>query len=255
MLISDSASLYGGWYDSHCHLNNLAEMPAKLNDAAHHEIARYLVPSTEARHWASVIKLQSPAIKFALGTHPWFVKDAINEASVLDDAVRRFKPSAIGEIGLDYYPTRIETVPKETQMMSFELQLDISQKYQLPVIVHCVKAHQELLVALKRQAVNSGVIHAFSGSYELATQYLELGFLIGIGPQILRSSKLQATVKKCPIENLVLETDAPYMALKKDSANPLLDLKLVGECVASLKQLRVSEVQKITRHNAEKLFR
>ncbi len=254
MLTSELEQFQGGWFDSHCHLNEVDHLLSNLNEAEQNGIRNYLVPSTESSMWASVQKLKTVHVQVALGTHPWFVKNASEEAMLLEHAIAVCRPSAIGEVGLDFYPAKTLRPSRELQLSSLELQLNVAQKSQLPVILHCVKAHQELIALLKHYKISAGVVHAFAGSYELAKQYLDLGIKLGVGPALLKSYKLQTTVQKCPMESLLLETDAPFMAIEKRATNPLLDLIAVGEKVAALKKLSDIEVRTTTRENAEGLF-
>lgn len=239
----------GGYFDSHCHLNDLKNLPDKFQQAQTHGIQHFIIPGTEPDQWPEVYATQSafPNTYAAIGTHPWFVKNPEKEAEKLEAAINNHSVIAIGEIGLDYYQGEPQRPDKPLQQQAFKLQLALAKKYHLPVIIHSVKAHQDCLLMLKQFPNVAGVIHAFSGSYEIAQAYTGLGFKLGIGPLLLRSKKLQAAIARVSLEHLLLETDAPYMtktkALEGQSDNPLLQLIEVAKKLAELKSVPLEQVQ------------
>ena len=254
MLSSEPTQDEGGWFDSHCHLNHLDALTSHLSVAAENGIRQFLIPSTEREQWPTVQRLATERFHYALGTHPWFVTDAQAEATALENAIGKHLPHAIGEIGLDYYAAKSPRPAPELQRDSFERQLIIAKQHQLPVILHCVKAHQDVIVLLKRSRVTLGVVHAFNGSYPLAKQYLDLGFKLGIGPALLKSPKLQATVQQCGIQHLIVETDAPYLSSEPSAKSPLLALLAVGHCLAQQLSLEADDVRAHTAATARQLF-
>lgn len=163
---------------------------------------------------------------------------------------------AIGECGLD----GAIDVPMSLQIDMLEKQLVLASQYQLPVILHCRKAYNELLRIVKQYSLpRGGVWHAFSGSRQQAEQFIELGFMLGIGGVITyeRAEKTRKAVAKLPVESLLLETDGPTMPLagRQGERN---EPDYLPEVLQELSLLRGSALEALIRQtelNAEKMFR
>lgn len=172
---------------------------------------------------------------------------------------------AIGEIGLDYYyrpktKKKLELF-KEKQKEVFLQQLDLAKELNLPVILHCRMAHEDLIEILsyKLQAINyklTGVIHCFTGSLEQAKKYIDLGFYIGINGIIFKLD-LDEVIKKIPLDKILIETDCPYLTPPQegDKRNEPIFVKYVAEKIAELKNLDFEKIAGITTENVKKLFR
>ena len=162
---------------------------------------------------------------------------------------------AIGEIGLDYYWRKDN---KEKQRDLFQKQLDLAVKHQMPVVIHCRDAIQELYDILSQyKGKVKGVIHCFSGSYEMALAFIELGFVLGIGGVLtFKNSKLYQVVEKIPLSSIVLETDSPYLTPEphRGEMNESKYIPLIAEKIAQIKGISLSEVEKITTDNAKRVF-
>ena len=247
-----------GYFDSHCHLDHLDDLSQKLADAIAQNIQRFFVPATSTENWPDLLALKSDRIAIGLGTHPWFVKHAEQEARALSSALSTDmsnRINAIGEIGLDFYISETKPRPARTlQIDSFNRQLAIAKAADLPVIIHSVKAHAEVLTLLKKHDVQKGVIHAFSGSVEQAREFVKQGFMLGIGPIILKSKKTQDAVAALSLDRVMIETDAPYVHPRLEGSNPLFVLLIVAEKLAQLKSASLDEVQQQTQINAKRLF-
>ena len=255
-MLSSRTSAGNGYFDSHCHLNDLSDPVKMVSEANAMDIRRFLIPSTHSIQWGGVKETAQklPGCSVALGTHPWFVHDPDSELNDLQSALRSTVVSAIGEIGLDFYPSKNPRPERSIQLISFKNQLSLAVQYDLPVIIHSVKAHNDTLRLLRECGSESGVIHAFNGSLELAQSYIKLGLKLGIGPMLLRSKKLQQVVLEISLEHLVIETDAPYMVSPQCELNPLLATLDVAQRLADIKQVDVEEVKQTTYNNAEFLF-
>ena len=159
----------------------------------------------------------------------------------------------IGEIGLDYYWYKDN---KEAQKELFKMQLALAEKLKVPVVIHCREATADVYEILKAYKVK-GVMHCFSGSLEMAKKYIDLGFLLGIsGVLTFSNSKLGEVIKNVPIENIVLETDSPYLtpSPNRGQKNESKNIIHIAKKVASLKSLELSEVAKVTTLNIAKMF-
>ncbi len=208
--------------DTHCHLD-FPELSSKLlslqDEMTNKRLGMIIIPSVARKNWSNVVEIcdQDNRFFFGLGLHPYYIDNhEISDASHLAREVSNFKKEksdklvAVGEIGLDF------TCPnKEKQIGLFEAQLAIAEEYELPVIIHTRKAHAETLRSLKKYNLVGGVVHAFSGSFELMMGYVDQGLKIGVGPVITwpTSTKTRNAIMKAPLDVLLLETDSPDMAV------------------------------------------
>ena len=231
--------------DSHCHLDlpcfseGLDNLLLQLDQ---NKITKIIIPSLEASRWEALqlLSKKNPSIYYALGIHPHFV-DRFNKGDFtkLDSLIltKDDKCIAIGEIGLD----KFSSVDQSLQESIFIKQLHIAQKENLPIILHCVKKQGRILEILKdNKFVNGAVYHAFSGSLEVANEFIKLGFKLGVGGIITYDSsiKTKETISKVPIESLVLETDAPDMPIynQETKYNTPLNIITIFNCLAELRE-------------------
>ena len=192
------------------------------------------------------------------GVHPSEVY-SLEEADMefLRRATESPKVVAIGEIGLDYH---YEDTVREVQKKWFIRQLELAKETKLPVVIHSRDAAQDTLDIMKAEHAqeSGGVIHCFSYGMELAREYLQMGFYLGIGGVITfrNAKKLKEVVKYAPLDQLVLETDCPYLSPEpnRGKRNSSLNLPYVAEQIGKIKGIPADEVIAITSRNAEKLF-
>lgn len=250
--------------DSHCHLDFDAFAPDRAQVWERCEAAgvqRLIIPGVSIPQWRSLFALvrNQPDWFAAVGVHPWWVKDLALEASRLQQALTERaghdRCVAIGECGLD---AAIDT-PLAQQEVVFRAQLAAACDLHLPLIVHTHKTHARILALLKAyRPVRGGVIHAFSGSEEIAREYWQLGFYLGIGGTITyeRAAKTRRAVAAVPLESLLLESDAPDMPLagRQGRRNSPEFLPLIAEQLAGLRDVAVETVAEQTRRNTELLF-
>lgn len=199
-----------------------------------------------------------PFLYGAVGVHPSDVGELDEENFLrLKAMVNNEKIVAIGEIGLDYY---WDTSDRETQKKWFYRQMDLAREVKLPAVIHSRDAAKDTLDFIKdaNLAEVGGVIHCFSYGKEMAKEYLDMGFYLGIGGVLTfkNAKKLKEVVEYAPIEQLVLETDCPYLAPEpyRGKRNSSLYLKFVAEAIASLKQIDYEDVLEITYKNAMALY-
>ena len=220
--------------DSHCHLDDKAfqaQLPALLKQCAGLAINRIIVPAIAPDNFDKVLNLAKTfhkkpiSIYPCLGIHPWFLQQLNHtHLELLTEKVTQAKNEiiAIGEIGLDGAIIKRSDDPEAElakQQHFFDFQLNLAKQQDLPVIVHHRQSHDKNMPFLKRYQLNkAGIIHGFSGSYQQAKGYLDLGFKLGVGSTISysRAKKTINTIKRLPLESLVLETDAPSMPLSSE---------------------------------------
>lgn len=202
---------------------------------------------------------QYPFFYGAVGVHPSECKDMTEEAlSWLKEQAGLEKIVAVGEIGLDYY---WEEPDHEIQKAWFARQLGLAREVNLPVIIHSRDAARDTLAVMKAEGCREigGVIHCFSYGKEMAREYLDMGFYLGIGGVLTfrNGKKLKEVVEYAPLNRLVLETDCPYLSPEpnRGKRNSSLNLPLVADAVAEVKKISREEVIAATWENAKRLYR
>lgn len=241
--------------DTHCHLlsseyDNLEEV---LNDIEKSNI-KCIVNGCDMLSNIESLELSKKYdfVFSAIGFHPSEID------SIPDDYINYIENNidnivAIGEIGLDYYWTKEN---KDKQKEVFENQLMLAEKYNKPVIVHTRDAIMDTYNILKKYKVR-GVIHAFSGSIEMAKKFINLRFKLGIGGVItFKNCNLKDVIKELDISNIVLETDSPYLSPEpvRGKKNSPLNLKYIAEFISNLNDISYDNVCNITSNTATSLF-
>ena len=176
------------------------------------------------------------------------------------DLINQEKVVAIGECGLDYYHNENN---KEQQKELFIKQIDLAVKNDLPIIIHCRNSHNDILEILKAKNREygerlRGVIHSFSGRLSQAKQYVEeLGFYLGFNGIITFARDYDKVLSEIGIENLLLETDCPYLTPEpfRGKRNEPLYVKYVADKLAEIKNEKIKEIERATTKNAKKLFK
>ncbi len=189
-----------------------------------------------------------------IGIHPSEASNYIKEdiTHILNN-IQNKKIVAIGEIGLDYYYTKEN---KEEQIMLFEQLLKIAEENNIPVVIHSREATEDTLKILKKYKC-AGVIHSFSGSLETAMEYIKIGYAIGInGVVTFKNSKFKEYLNKIPLENIVLETDCPFLTPSpfRGKQNSPKHVKEIADFVANIYNIPVSSLAKITNENVLRIF-
>ncbi len=195
----------------------------------------------------------------AVGVHPHSAKE-MDESTieVLKSFTNRDKVVAIGEIGLDYY---YDNSPREIQRQKFVEQLELAKEVNLPVIIHTRDAAQETFDILKEAQDGSlkGVLHCYSGSVEMALEYVKMGFYISLGgPITFKNARVSREVAKAvPIDRLLIETDSPYLTPEpyRGKRNEPLFVRYVAGTIAEIRGINFDELAKETSENAKRLFR
>jgi len=230
--------------DSHCHLNFACfdiQREMLLQTLQENNITKLIIPATHRAEWSKISTLceKHPNLYYALGYHPhfldYFKPDDLQYLQTLLEN-RNAQCVALGEIGLD----KFAKTPMEVQESIFTAQLKIAQQLELPVILHVVKKQGRVLEILKQlNFTQGGVYHAFSGSEEVALDFIKLGFKMGIGGVITypNSVNTRATISRLPLESLVLETDAPDMPIyqQEQRDNTPLNLLHIFDSLATLR--------------------
>ena len=194
----------------------------------------------------------------AIGIHPTDTAQ-LDEASFawLREQCQLEKCVAVGEIGLDYY---WDEPDREIQKRWFVRQIDLARELHKPMIIHSRDAAEDTLRVMRNVHAQEicGVIHCFSGSAEIAKEYTDMGFYIGVGGVVTfkNGKKLKEVVETMPLDKLVIETDCPYRAPvpHRGKRNDSTMLKLVIEEIAALRGMAAEEVERVTEENACRLY-
>ena len=187
----------------------------------------------------------------AVGIHPENIENA--NISAIEELIKNIKVFAIGEIGLDYH---YNDENKKEQREYFIKQLDLAIKYDLPVIIHIREAMQECFDILKTRK-NRGIIHCFSGSTEMAREYIKLGYKLGIGGVLtFKNSKLYEVIEKIDLKDMVLETDSPFLSPEpyRGKKNKPSNVFYVAKRIAEIKNISIEEVMNTTTKTASQIF-
>ena len=250
-------------FESHAHYDDAAfdaDREELLNQCRQQGIETIINVSASLDSIKSSLALAEkyPFIYGAAGVHPDEV-GALNEETFawLREQCRHPKIAAVGEIGLDYYWDKEK---HELQKYWFCRQMELAKELELPIIVHSREAAADTLEAVRtaHSPKLRGVIHCFSYGPELAAEYLNMGYYIGIGGVVTfkNAKKLKEVVKMLPLERILLETDCPYLAPEpnRGKRNSSLNLTYVAEAIARLKGIEAEEVIRVTNENAKVLY-
>lgn len=244
--------------DSHCHLYDeyYEDIDNIIKLSLENSVYRFINNGCDKESNIEVLeKINKYSNMYgALGIHPENVdKYTIDDIKFIEDNLSNKKIIAIGEIGLDYYYTKEN---KNEQIKLLEMQLELAEKYNIPVIIHSRDATGDTINILKKYKVK-GIIHSFSGSLETAREYIKMGYLLGVNGVItFKNAHIKDVIKEIPLEYLVLETDSPYLTPvpfrgKQNNPSHILD---VAKFICELKDISLEELSNITENNLNGMF-
>ena len=258
-VVADDALVY---IDTHCHLDDasfdpdLAGVLARARDAG---VSRWINVGFNPERWAGTLELSRrfQGMSFMLGVHP-------ADAGIWDEAVHhelrtvieRHRPVAVGEIGLDFY--RGETNVDE-QLLAFHAQLDLAISAAIPAVIHMRSAEPLMIETLHRRSELPALLfHSYDGSEALTSWVIASGSYVGVGGLATRSksSTLQRELARIPLEQIVLETDSPYLVPNgfKQRRNTPESIPLIASFLARLRGVDIAHIARQTTLNAERLF-
>ena len=247
--------------DSHSHLDADefdADRDAVIARAEAAGVTRQVIPAVDAIGWPRLAALckAHAGLYPAWGLHPMYIgRHQPAHLVALREWLRQERPVAVGECGLDHYGGDLDA---DMQRLYFNAQLELAREFDLPLILHARRAVDEVIAALRRIGSLRGVVHSFSGSAEQAAQLHKLGFLVGIGGPVTyeRAQRLRRTVAGLPVEQLLLESDAPDQpdAGIRGQRNEPARVRQVLAVVAMLRGESPEAVAAATTANAERLF-
>jgi TatD DNase family protein len=250
--------------DTHCHLyleDFDTDRPIIMQNAFTAGVEAFYLPAIHSATLANMLATEAAYplhCKAMIGLHPCYVKENYEQELLLvEEWLAKRKFMAVGEIGLDFH-WDTSFVPQ--QYIAFEKQILLAYQYKLPIAIHARDATTPCIEIIQQHhpaAPVLGVFHCFSGTLAEAQKIIELGFFFGIGGVVTyKNSGLDKVLTEIPLQYLVLETDAPYLAPVpfRGKRNESSYLPYIAQKIADIKGVTVEEVAAITTLNAEKLF-
>lgn len=247
------------YIDTHCHLfneyyDNIEEI---INKCKGNDIKRIIVSGVDMKSNKEVLELinKYDIVYGTIGFHPTELNDFdYSYLDWLEKHINDNKIVAIGEIGLDYH---YDDTDKEKQIDVLRRQLEIAKKHNKPIIFHSRDAIRDTYDNLKVYKLK-GSIHCYSGSVEMAHEFIKLGYMIGVGGVVTYKNArvLKEVVKDISLSYILLETDAPYLSPEpyRGTRNDSSNIREIAKVVAELKDTSILEVSRVTTLNAEGIF-
>jgi TatD DNase family protein len=247
--------------DSHCHLDFDAfncDRNAVIERACNEGIKHIIIPGVNRKNWDLIRTIcdNNQQIHACYGLHPYLAgKHTDDDIIQLRHWLENNDCVAVGECGLDF---RNNQADKYLQFKFFNAQLDIAHVLEKPVVIHSVRATEDVIGSIKHHPGLRGMIHSYSGSYEQALQLIDLGFYISFGGAITydNARKLRATASSIPLDSILLETDAPDQpdANHFSQRNEPAYMVNVLKCLSELRDEPIEEIARQTTSNAKDLF-
>lgn len=250
-------------FDSHAHYDDAQFDEDRMDVLSHLKDAGVAKVVNISNGWDDLLKTlelikQVPFLYGTVGIHPCKVSELNDERmEQMRDFCSGDKIVAVGEIGLDYYWM---SDPKEVQKEWFIRQLRLAKEVNLPVVIHSRDASQDTFDIMKAEhaGTTGGVIHCYSGSVEMAREYVKMGYFLGIGGVVTfkNSKTLKKVAAEIPLGHIVIETDCPYLAPTpyRGKRNSSAYLPMVVEEIARLRGISPEEVERVTYENAMRLY-
>lgn len=250
--------------DTHIHLYAEEfenDRDSLVKDAINKGVTKFLLPNIDSSSIAGMYSVcdKYPEHSFPMmGLHPCYVKENYKEElAKIENEFDKRKFYAVGEIGVDLYWDKTFVKQQED---AFVIQLKWAYEKKLPIVIHSRNSTDEIIKLLKDNSafIVKGVFHCFSGTIKQALEIMEMGFSLGIGGvSTFKNSGLNKVIEQIDLKQIVLETDAPYLAPvphrgKRNEPAYILD---IANKIAEIKNIQVEDVATITTANAEKIFK
>ena len=248
------------YFNTHTHLNSeqlYSERDMYITNALNQKVSHMVVVGYDVESSKKAIQIahEYPFIYAAVGISPNDCKDTTDEdLKIIEQLIQDPRAVALGEIGLDYY---WDEAPRDKQKDIFIKQIEMAKRFNKPIVIHARDAYEDTYNILKESA-HRGIMHCYSGSYDMARRYVELGFAISLaGPVTFKNAKVPKEVAtKIGIDHLMIETDCPYLAPHpfRGKLNEPANVVYIAQEVAKLKNMEIEDVARITAFNAKKMF-
>ncbi len=249
--------------DSHCHLNLLAQeeggLDAVIAEANSYDVDHILCIAIDKQSCAEVIDIAEryPDISASVGIHPNVDQDESFTIDQLIELAQHPKVIAIGETGLDYFRSEGDL---DWQRQRFLVHIEAAKALKKPLIIHTREAREDTMSMLEQHdaAEAGGIIHCFTEDWDTAQRALDIGFYISLSGIVTfkNATQLQDVARKLPLDRILIETDAPYLAPvpKRGKTNKPAYVKHVAEFIAQLRGESVETIASVTSDNFHRLF-
>lgn len=246
--------------DTHAHLVSLEDPDLALKNAAESGIINIISMATGLESCYTTIDMakKHEQVYAAVGIHPHAASGYTPEVlEEIESLTTQEKVVAVGETGLDYH---YMNSPKDIQVESFLAHVEMATRLNLPFVVHVREADEDMISILSSSNLNEkpGVIHCFSGNWEIAQKYLELGFYISFSGIVTfnRAEELREAAKNVPFDRILVETDSPYLAPvpHRGKPNEPANVKYVAEVVAKVRGVDMATLENQLLENTKSLF-
>ena len=244
--------------DTHAHLDMLDDPKRAIEEALEANVKKIIIPSVEPETFSKVIDLANTYenVYAQIGVHPSDAQKFNDDvAKEMMELAKNKKVVAVGEIGLDYYWDKTFI---DVQKKVFKTQIEIANILNLPVVVHDREAHGDTYEILEQMGAKKVLMHCFSGSVEFAKRCIDKGYYIALGGVVTfkNAKKVRQVAKEIPLDYIMLETDAPYLAPHpyRGQQNEPKYIVFSAKEIAAIKDTALSEVESITTKNAQEFF-
>lgn len=249
--------------DTHTHLyadEFDADRSLTIQKAIDLGVKKFFVPAIDSNSIPKMydLEMQFPENVFLMaGLHPCYVKNNFEtELQIIEQQLAQRNFIAIGEIGIDLY---WDKTTLDIQKKAFQFQIQLAKKHKLPINIHCRDAFDEIFEILQQEKSDDlyGIFHCFSGTYEQALQAISFNMKLGIGGVVtFKNGKIDKFLNQISIKNIVLETDAPYLAPVpfRGKRNESSYIPLIAQKLALIYNLSVNEIAEITTANSKAIF-
>ncbi|MBA4153627.1 TatD family hydrolase [Flavobacterium sp.] len=249
--------------DTHTHLYSDefdSDRDEMIQRAISNGVTRFFVPAIDSTCTQSMYDLEQKypnTIFLMIGLHPCYVKENYEaELAHIEAQLANRKFIAIGEIGIDLY---WDKTTLEIQKRAFKYQIQLAKKYKLPIVIHCRESFDEIFEVLEEEKSEElfGIFHCFSGNLEQAKKAISYRMKLGIGGVVtFKNGKIDQFINQIDINELVLETDSPYLAPApyRGKRNESSYVKLVASKLSELYGVSVEEIARITTENSKSVF-
>lgn len=249
--------------DTHTHLYSESfdeDREAVIKKAIQQGVSRFFIPAIDSSYTEAMYNLENlfpENIFLMMGLHPTSVKENFeDELQYVEEQFKKRKFYAVGETGIDLYWDKSIL---EQQKTAFKHQIQLAKKYKLPIVIHCRDAFDEVFEVLETEKDENlfGIFHCFTGNHEQAEQALSYNMKLGIGGVVtFKNGGIDKFLKEIPLEEIVLETDSPYLAPAphRGKRNESAYLRIIAQKVSEIYELEPEVIASITTRNSRDIF-
>ena len=249
--------------DTHTHLYSDAfdeDRAEMIQRAIKANVTRFFIPAIDSTYTDAMFQLEKDFpehVHLMMGLHPTSVKDNYKEELFhVEEQLAKRKFCAIGEIGIDLY---WDKTTLDIQIEAFKHQINLAKKYQLPIVIHCRDAFDEIFEVLEQEQSDDlfGIFHCFTGNIEQAKKAISYNMKLGIGGVVtFKNGKIDQFINQIDLKHIVLETDSPYLAPKpyRGNRNESSYISKVLEKLSELYDISEEEIASITTGNSKAIF-